>query len=573
MLIVAVEVMCSRIRLLCTSAFQADNILQRGHYDCYGYAKGSISKLVTGLGMPRRLLAGESCRALHVGAGSSIRASQGNLIVTKELGKLDSQEHITTGKGKVRIRGKERLRREVGMLAKILRSKKTWGAKTAKLLKDSNIEVLPYHVCEVLRVHHNPVDKALKFFKWAKQQKRCKRGNFMFTKMIKLLRDAGKFDEIWPLVDDMKKEGRVIHPSLFLGVIRSYVQVKKLDEAMTTFHAMEKYGCRPNTLIFNCMIDIFRKAGDVAQVEALFKNMDRVSCAPDIYTYSMLIDCKGKSGEVDAAFDLFQEMHRKGYKANVFTYSSLIDSLGKAGRFTEACNLLRGMNINGCDPNDVTYTTLIGSLGQAGQASLAYFYYTEMLSLGFAPTPVTYAVVIACTIQLNNETEAHSLFHIATLRYKFSEFDVLKSVLGRLCKSGHWEAALKFFEDVKKNRVEPSIGAYDVLIHHLPKTGNVNKAFDIFREISGKGACPDLVALTSLTRGLVKERKLSAAMDVVQYMTKQGLTADIYMYGNLVNFLCQSGRFDDAFQVRMAILTSYLGCAAKDSISRTICQV
>ncbi|KAG0569852.1 hypothetical protein KC19_6G120700 [Ceratodon purpureus] len=451
---------------------------------------------------------------------------------------------------KPRLRKSGRLQRDVLLLSKILRSKASWGASTAKRLKQSNVEVTPFHVTEVLRLHRHSIEPAWRFFKWAQQQKRCKRGLFMYSKMLQLLGDARRFDDLWSLLDEMKRDSRQIPPAIFLGVIRNYVKADQMDGALKAFCAMEKYGCKPTTLVFNSMIDIFRAVGDYAQVESLFRNIqDSSSCAPDVITYTMMIDCRGKAGQIEAAFDLFQEMHRKGYKANVITYSSLISSLGKAGRISEACNLLSGMQINGCKPNNVTYNGLIVSLGGAGQAELAYSHYKEMIVLGLVPNVSTQAVVVASLVKIGNLTEAHTLFQTAANRSRDTEFDVMKSVVGSICKSGQFEAGLKFFQDAKKNGYEPSVGAYSVLIYSLSKSGCAGEALDLFQELARTDASPDLMALNALTNALVKEQIFDAAIDVIRLMIKQRVGDQTYAHEKLVTLLCKTNRFKDAYEV------------------------
>lgn len=461
-----------------------------------------------------------------------------------------SSSNLPSSPSKPRLRKSERLQRDVLLLSKILRSKASWGASTAKRLKQSNVEVTPFHVTEVLCLHRHSIERAWRFFKWAQQQKRCKRGLFMYSKMLQLLGDAGRFDDLWSLLDDMKRDGRQIPPALFLGVIRSYVKVNQMDDALKAFQAMDKYGCKPTTLIFNSMIDILRAVGDYAQVESLFRNLqDSSSCGPDVITYTMMISCRGKTGQIQAAFDLFQEMHRKGYKANVITYSSLISSLGKAGRTSEACNLMSGMRINGCKPNNVTYNGLIVSLGGAGKAELAYSYYKEMIDMDLVPNVSTQAAVVASLVKIGNLTEALALFQTATSRSRSTEFDVMKSVVGSICKSGQCEAGLKFFQDSKRNGHEPSAGACSVLIYSLSKIGCTGEALDLFRELARIGASPDLMALSALTSCLVKEQKFDAAIDVVRFMMKQKIGDAMYSHEKLVTLLCKINRFKDAYEV------------------------
>lgn len=486
----------------------------------------------------------EGCRrSFHVGAKYSSR-KRAEAIVQPNAG----LEHRSRYHNKSRIAEKQK--QDIKLICNILRGKSKWGASTAKRLKASNVEVKPYHVCEVLRLHPVPVDRAFKFFNWARQQRRCKKGKFIYTKMIKILGDAGKFDMIWPLLDDMRKERREIDPSLFLGIIRSYVQLKKIDEAIVAFNAMEKYGCKPTTLSFNCMIDMLITAGDHECAESLFKKMDYRMCTPDIVTYSMLIDSRGKMGQLNAACQLFYEMQKRGCRPNVVTYSSLISNLGKAGKLKEACDLFQDMRTHGCIPNNVTYNGLISSLGQAGLAMLAYEYYQEMLTLDFVPDLFTYAVVIVSLIKLGRIDEVRSLCKIAMAKSRFSDFDILKSVLGSLCKSGEWKAALQFFEEVVRGGHSLTAGAYNVMIHSLSRAGNMEKAFELFEEmIHNKVASPDLVACNAVINGLVKEGNLDTACKVVDAMTEQGITPDSFTFINYINLLCKADRFDDAYQI------------------------
>lgn len=466
------------------------------------------------------------------------------------ISRFFSSPKLSASPPKPRLRKSERLQRDVDLLLRIVRSKASWGASTAKRLKQSNVELTPFHVTEVLRLHRVSIDRTWKFFKWAQQQKRCKRGLFMYSKMCHLLGNARRFEDLWSLLEDMKSDGRRIPPELFLGVIRSYVKANQVSDALKAFQSMESFGCKPTTLVFNSVIDIFRDAGDYAQVESLFRNMqDCAYCDPDTVTYTMMIDCKGKTGQVEAAFELFQEMNRKGYIANVITYSSLINALGKAGRVAEACNLMSGMQINGCKPNSVTYNGLIVSLGGAGQEALACSYHKEMIALGLIPNVATQAVVVACLLKIGNFVGAHELFRTAVSTSRLTDFDVMKSVVGSLCKAGQSEAGLKFFQHAKKKGCEASAGAYSVLIYSLAKSGYVVEALDLFGEMTGNRDTPDVISLKVLINGLVHDQKFDAAIDVARLMIKRKFEDNFYAPEKLVTLLCKTHRFKDAHQV------------------------
>uniref|UniRef100_A0A803LYZ9 Pentatricopeptide repeat-containing protein n=1 Tax=Chenopodium quinoa TaxID=63459 RepID=A0A803LYZ9_CHEQI len=222
--------------------------------------------------------------------------------------------------------------------------------------------------------HSNPL-LALEFFNLIGKSKGFYHTQFSLDTMLYVLGRTRKFDQIWEILNDFKREDRslISHRTLqvvlgriakvcsvrqtvegfkkfkrlvpefdtncFNALLRVLCQEKTMVDARNVYHGL-KGQFKPNAVTFNILLSGWRSS---EEAEGFFEEMKELGVKPDVVTYNSLIDVYCKSGEVTKAYLLFDKMLEEGICPDVITYTSLIGGLGKAGQPDKAKDVLREM--------------------------------------------------------------------------------------------------------------------------------------------------------------------------------------------------------------------------------------
>ncbi|KAI4299811.1 hypothetical protein L6164_033236 [Bauhinia variegata] len=77
---------------------------------------------------------------------------------------------------------------------------------------------------------------------------------------------------------------------------------------MEVFRKMGEYGCSPDTLSFNNLIEQLCNNGLLAEAEEIYGEMDGKGVNPDEFTYGLLMDTCFEENRPDVAAAYFRKM-------------------------------------------------------------------------------------------------------------------------------------------------------------------------------------------------------------------------------------------------------------------------
>ena len=127
-----------------------------------------------------------------------------------------------------------------------------------------------------------------------------------------------------------------------------------MDMAIEFLRFMENRDTKPNTIIYNTIIDGLCKDKMVDQALILLSEMIEKCIAPNVVTYS-------------CCHFFFTQMRDRKIVPDVITFSIMVDALCKEGEIEHAKDLIRSMIQQGQHPNTVTYHALMDGLLLAGK--------------------------------------------------------------------------------------------------------------------------------------------------------------------------------------------------------------
>ncbi|RZC93453.1 hypothetical protein C5167_007265 [Papaver somniferum] len=235
----------------------------------------------------------------------------------------------------------------------------------------------------------------------------------------------------------------------------------------------------------------------------------------DTTTYMALIQCLDESGFVGEMWKTIQELVRSDCPVGPSELSLIIRILGRAKMVDKALSIFYLIKNRKCKPTSNTYNTMISMLVQQGHLEKVHELYNEMCNEGNCfPDTVTYSALIY--------------------------------VFGKL---GRDASAIRLFNEMKENRMQPSAKIYTTLLALYFKLGQVEKALVLFNEMKDSNCIPTVFTYTELIKGLGKAGRFDEAYGVFLSMYTDGCKPDVVLMNNLINIMGRAGRLCDAIKL------------------------
>ena len=133
-----------------------------------------------------------------------------------------------------------------------------------------------------------------------------------WTSLISGYARNGENDIVFELFEKMREEeGLWPDEVTFLSLLSACCHVGLVNHGQRYFDAMKKYGITPSIKHYNCMIDLFGRAGRLEEAVLALKNMP---FQPDLVSWSTLIDACRRWGNLDLGREAFENMSRLNEK-------------------------------------------------------------------------------------------------------------------------------------------------------------------------------------------------------------------------------------------------------------------
>ncbi|PIA41686.1 hypothetical protein AQUCO_02200247v1 [Aquilegia coerulea] len=399
-----------------------------------------------------------------------------------------------------------------------------------------------------------------------------------YTNFIKYLGHLGRVTEALELFEFMKE----IHNPDTISctvLIRILCDSNMFDHALSVFHKMPKYNCRPDIICYNILIDKFGEAGEVNQVQKLCSIMEAEGIQADVVTYSSVVKALCVTNKIKGALSVLRFMEiSEMVQPNTYTYNTIIKTYLDRKLVREALGVFGRMEIIGCKPDLCSYNLFIKYYSDIGRGSEAYMFLKLMVRNGIDANESSYRIclyglmkqckldevleviqdmklscITLCVCTYNNlimwlgkmsrVDEAYSVF----LEMKNPDEITINIVIQLLYKNGRGVQAWETFCSMKERRIKASVVTYNILIHGLCMEGNFLKAFELADQMEGEiGISPDVVTYNCLLNNLCNRRQVEDACRLVLKMLVKGCQPDLISINTLINGMITVGRPKDA---------------------------
>ena len=250
------------------------------------------------------------------------------------------------------------------------------------------------------------------------------------------------------------------------------------------------------------------KAGKLGEAQNLFQGLKELGGSPDEFVYGALLSNLCYAGKYKSAWDALREMRAAGIKPSRFTYMTLVDTLKEADKPDLVRLVFDAMHKDECTPHIVAYHDLIERYGMSGDLDKACQVFKEMKQ--------------ACPSDVGT-------------------YNIMMRLYGRVKDP---QKCRKFFIDMERSGIEPSVVSYSTLIQILGQTGNIKEACNLFKHMKKKGCKPDAVAYGTVLKAMVDAGQVEKAVSIFEEGKK--LYKDLVMYGIMIDGYGKARKFDKA---------------------------
>jgi pentatricopeptide repeat protein len=388
---------------------------------------------------------------------------------------------------------------------------------------------------------------------------------------------CGQGQKALELFHQMQQKGVQPTPVTLIGVLNACASMFALQEGRCTHEQIIESGWESDVFVGSSLVDMYAKCGSMEDAERVFNKM----LSRNVVTWDTMILGYVKCGQGSKALELFQQMQQEGVQSDPVTFvgvlnacasmvaleegrhaheqiiqsgyesvavvgNSLIDMYAKCGSIEDAKRVFNKLPSR----DVVSWNVMIFGHVKYGQGQKALELFRQMQEEGVQPTPLTLVGVLnACASVVALEEGRRTHDWVIKSGWDSNVF-VGNSLIDMYAKCGSLVDALKVFNKMPSRDVvtwNAMIGGY--AIH-----GHGKEALKQFEQMREEGVQPDdttFVCLLSACShsGLVDEGlRFYSSMSTV-YM----ISANLQHYTCMVDLLGRAGRLHEAENMVLAM--------------------
>ncbi|KAK9663827.1 hypothetical protein RND81_14G001300 [Saponaria officinalis] len=318
--------------------------------------------------------------------------------------------------------------------------------------------------------------------------------------------------------------------SSFRIIIDPLCQKGRLDEALQLFRAMDKFGCRKDTRLYNDMIEALCCADRIIDGLDLLSEMKKMEIQPTQFTYNSIYGYFCRKGDVSGATSIVKEMCAHRYEPWIKNSTTLVKQLCKHDKALEASNFLAELVQEGLVPHLIPYFAVVDGLFKLHEVDHALELFHNLCARGYKPDVVAYNILINGLCKGNKMAEAKKMLNEMLAGGLVPSTVTYNSLIDGWCKNGDIDQAITCLYKMAGEDIEPNIITYTTLIDGLCNAGRPDDALMLWNEMEGKSCSPNRISFMALISGLCKNNMPDKAQLYLHEMEKKELRADSFVY-------------------------------------------
>lgn len=410
---------------------------------------------------------------------------------------------------------------------------------------------------------------AHEFFSWAKCQPPYKHNCYTYNTFASILAQAKRNTQLRTLANDLVASGCAMTPGALGFFIRCLGNLGLVEEVQFVFDRASNLSCVPNVYTYNCLLEVFAKAGHIDLLEMRLQEMaSRPGLEPDKFTLTSLLRCYCNVGKLDNAVEILYRMESNCW-VDLHVLTILIVAFCKWGEIEKACELIGRMEAYGMQPDEKTFIILIHGFVKQGRVDKAQEMFDKMTGAGFVGDLPLYSTLIEGLCEKKEVPVALKLFEEMKSNGISPDTRLVRKLVSIFCKEGELESACKLFAENAKDLKSGSIVSIcNAFLEGFVNSDQITRAYCLLKVMirpgeldeCKKGLDPQLVHLVEGVKpnddsfntvicGLCKDKRLDDALNLINDMAIFGCKGKLLMYNNLIDELCKVDRLEESYKL------------------------
>ncbi|XP_059077803.1 pentatricopeptide repeat-containing protein At2g13600 [Cryptomeria japonica] len=336
-------------------------------------------------------------------------------------------------------------------------------------------------------------------------------GRFSAINIIALCRE-GKLKEAIAI---SRQESAEVNTAVFASLLQACGKIKGLKQGKYVHTHIIKVGWRPDTFLWNNVLNMYAKCGDLKDARRVFDKMPQRS----IISWTSMINAYSQGRKAGEALNIFEQMQHEGIEPNHYTYSSIIKacaSLGQKaldrGRYVHDLILRTGFELD-----VVVMNALVDMYAKCGSIWDARQVFDKMSERNV----VSWNSMIVGYCQKGNVGEAMKLFS------QMPELDMfsLNTMIAGLAQNGFEDEALKFYVQMQEMGMKPDKFTFSSVLRACTSLAALEHGKQIHGHIILTGLESDITGVTALVDMYAKCTNLENAQKLFSKLSNQSLVS------------------------------------------------
>jgi len=312
----------------------------------------------------------------------------------------------------------------------------------------------------------------------------------------------------------------------YMPVFRALVRVRDWQRAESLLEEFCRQGKQIDNYVFNTALSAcaFAPTSDTARrvLMTVVNDKKQKDCV-DTISFNTVIKSCARNGEVDHCFQLLDQLLAMKLRPDDVTFSTLLDVCIDNDEHDRTTQIMSKMSMSGVQLNCVLLTTLMKGYIRTKRLDKAMELYHDMKKddAPVKPDKITYSILIKANCdELDMPTALMLLEEMLEAGFNLDDV-VFTHLIDGCCQVMNVELAEKFFSDMQKANVKPSVFTFTSLVKVYGKCGHSDKAVALVNSMEPQyGVRPTVVVHSCLISGLLRHKKFSQAWEAFETMQK-----------------------------------------------------
>ncbi|KAJ8902777.1 hypothetical protein NDN08_006097 [Rhodosorus marinus] len=344
----------------------------------------------------------------------------------------------------------------------------------------------------------------------------------------------GNLGPLQALVKSLLAQGQVPDPwaaNMYLDLFARNNHTKAVDEE---FRILQEHGLVPDIVTFTTLMNQYLLDKQYGLVAETMEIVHRRKLEPTDYTYTVYVRSLCEIYDWRGIRKTLKEMVARNLTPSVYLWSVIMKAQRAKGQHKDVVKTVRKMRGLGVEPSEHCVTLLMASLGKLQKSEQVWEFYksfpTESLSY------ISYAATIAALVQCQDYAGAIKLFRsMGSYNWDFDNNMAFNYAIQAYAGLGDIQAAEAVLEDMRENaQISPCTTTYATLIRAHAKAGSLRRVIDLVEEMKTDKLKPTVYTYDALIFALGKV-SVGAAEATFNEMERSGVEPTIFSYNQMMN--------------------------------------